>query len=233
MPVPAHTLLGAHAAPEDAGFDASDWGTVLLEYDASDTATITASGGAVSAWAPKSGSLGLTAAQGTAANKPTTGTRTQNGLNVLDFDGGDFLSVDIDPDEAQQVTIACVCGPDGTGNAHVIGNQVTPQTTLLIVSATWRYFAGTTINSTINVTAAPHILIGVFNGASSVMWVDGAAGATGNTGTAALKTVAIGASAAGTNALNGWIGHVIYYDGAVSSLANLSAALNDKWAVYA
>jgi hypothetical protein len=61
-----------------------------LWLDASDTATITASGGSVSQWNDKSGN-GRNVTQGTAAAQPTTGTRTLNGLNVLNFDGGDGL----------------------------------------------------------------------------------------------------------------------------------------------
>lgn len=57
-------------------------------WDASDTSTITSSSGSVSEWRDKSGN-GFNMAQATQANQPTTGTRTQNGLNVLDFDGTD------------------------------------------------------------------------------------------------------------------------------------------------
>lgn len=62
----------------------------VMWVDASDVATITSSGGAVSSILNK-GSLGGAFDQSTAGSKPTTGTRTQNGLNVLDFDGGDAL----------------------------------------------------------------------------------------------------------------------------------------------
>lgn len=58
--------------------------------DAADTATITASGGAVSQWTDKSGSA-YTFTQATAGKKPTTGSATQNGKNVLSMDGGDVL----------------------------------------------------------------------------------------------------------------------------------------------
>jgi hypothetical protein len=60
--------------------------------DASDTATITESGNAVSAWTDKSANA-YVFQQLTAVNKPTTNTRTINSLNVLDFDGtNDFLT---------------------------------------------------------------------------------------------------------------------------------------------
>lgn len=60
---------------------------MVLWLDATDAATITDAGsGAVSAWADKSSS-GLTFTQATGTNRPTTGIRTINGLNVLNFDG--------------------------------------------------------------------------------------------------------------------------------------------------
>ena len=73
---------GAVFSPEDL--------SPALWLDASDASTITESGGAVSTWADKSGN-GYDVTQATAANKPTTGTRTLNGLNVVDFDDNDEL----------------------------------------------------------------------------------------------------------------------------------------------
>jgi hypothetical protein len=63
-----------------------------LWLDATDATTITAVGGAVSQWSDKSG-FGSNFTQGTGANQPTTGTRTINSKNIIDFDGtNDFLS---------------------------------------------------------------------------------------------------------------------------------------------
>jgi len=60
--------------------------------DASDTGTITSSGGDVSQWSDKSVN-GRNFTQSSATAKPKTGTRTLNGKNVIDFDGtNDFLS---------------------------------------------------------------------------------------------------------------------------------------------
>ena len=59
-------------------------------YDASDTATISLSGSAVTQWNDKSGnSYNLT--QGTAARRPTSGVNTLNSKNVITFDGNDVL----------------------------------------------------------------------------------------------------------------------------------------------
>jgi len=64
--------------PAEASSSLSAW------YDASDATTITASSGRVSEWRDKSDN-GYHVAQGTAAERPTTSTRTIGGLNVIDF----------------------------------------------------------------------------------------------------------------------------------------------------
>lgn len=61
-----------------------------LWLDASDTATITSSGGLVSQWNDKSGNT-RHVVQTTDAKKPTTGSATQNGLNALSFDGARIM----------------------------------------------------------------------------------------------------------------------------------------------
>jgi hypothetical protein len=67
--------------PQELGAD--------LWLDASDTSTITESGGAVSQWTNK-GSLG-DFTQATGAVQPTTGATTLNGRNVIDF-ASDYLT---------------------------------------------------------------------------------------------------------------------------------------------
>ena len=63
-----------------------------LWLDASDETTLSGpGGGAVSTWSDKSGN-GYDLTQNTSANQPTSGTRTINGLNVIDFDGSIFLA---------------------------------------------------------------------------------------------------------------------------------------------
>lgn len=86
---------------------------LIAWHDASDAATITSSGGAVSQWDDKSG-RGNHLAQATAANQPTTGTLTINGLNVIDFDGtNDFLASSATPTTVtDQWAIAMVWSAD-------------------------------------------------------------------------------------------------------------------------
>lgn len=81
--------LAASAPVSAAGFLPSDDTGLLGWWDAADAATITESGGLVSSWADKAGGSAL--GQAGPAARPVTGTRSLNGLNLLDFDGTTFL----------------------------------------------------------------------------------------------------------------------------------------------
>lgn len=63
-----------------------------LWLDAADTASITDTAGAVTQWNDKSGNARHVTDQGASSLRPTTGTRTQNGHNVIDFNGSDGLA---------------------------------------------------------------------------------------------------------------------------------------------
>jgi hypothetical protein len=85
-------ILGILTQPSAAagGWTPAQLTNVRGWYDAADTATITVSGTAVTQWNDKS-SYGKNLTQGTAAARPTSGVTTLNGLNVITFDGGDYL----------------------------------------------------------------------------------------------------------------------------------------------
>jgi len=74
------------AAP--APFNPTSIAGCQLWLDASDTATISLSGSAVTQWNDKSGNS-RNFAQSTSGNRPLSGTRSQNSLNIIDFDGTD------------------------------------------------------------------------------------------------------------------------------------------------
>lgn len=57
-------------------------------FDAADTSTISVSGTAVTQWTDKSANA-YTFTQGTSYLRPSSGVSTQNGKNVIDFDGSD------------------------------------------------------------------------------------------------------------------------------------------------
>ena len=72
--------------PVAGGWTPADLPNLQFWYDAADSSTITASGGLVSQWNDKSGN-GRHLTQDTSGSRPSTGTRTINGRNVIDHDG--------------------------------------------------------------------------------------------------------------------------------------------------
>lgn len=71
-----------------AGFSPLSIPDLAAWYDAADTGSITAVSNAVSQWNDKSGNA-RHGTQGTATFRPSTGVVTVNGLNAVNFDGGD------------------------------------------------------------------------------------------------------------------------------------------------
>lgn len=87
-------MIGNLAAAVTGGgapaFNPASIANLKAWYDASDTATITVSGTAVTQWNDKSGNA-YNVTQGTAGQRPVSGTRTQNGKNMIDFQSDDVL----------------------------------------------------------------------------------------------------------------------------------------------
>jgi hypothetical protein len=72
--------------PSVPSFDPTSITGCKLWLDAADTSSISLSGSAVTQWNDKSGN-GYNFAQSTSTLRPSSGTRTQNSKNVIDFDG--------------------------------------------------------------------------------------------------------------------------------------------------
>ena len=88
-------------------------------WDADDPTTITHTAGAVSQWRDKSGN-NKHFGQTTPAMMPMTGTATQNGHNVVYFDGNDDYLDGFPPTTAtSDVTMFVACKTMGTGGASV------------------------------------------------------------------------------------------------------------------
>ncbi len=80
----------AASDPVGTGFVPADDPSLIGWWDASDAATITSTGGAVSSWADKAGG-GPAMTSASSPQPPVTGARSLNGLNILDFGGGHHL----------------------------------------------------------------------------------------------------------------------------------------------
>lgn len=197
-------------------------------YDASDTATITASGGAVSQWNDKYGTNHVT--QGTAAWKPTTGTRTQNGKNVLDFDGNDYLSVAVTVSQPWTVYVFHASDDPGAGQYQFFGQYAGSMPTFYIEGNVYKLYAGSVVTSAIAETSAFRFAAAVANGASSKGYVDGST-FTGSAGATGLPGFNIGSFSGGLVGLDGVIGEVIVCSGAHSdaTVAQVRTYAQAKW----
>lgn len=87
---PITNAITSSILPEagDDVFALTDIADLQLWLDSSDESTITA--GVTFTWADKSGN-GYDYTQSNGSLQPTTGARTLNGLNVIDFDGSEYL----------------------------------------------------------------------------------------------------------------------------------------------
>jgi len=228
---------------------------LLLWLDASDASTITSSGGAVSAWADKSGG-GNNATQGTGSYQPTTGTTTLNGKNVLVFDGTSDFMVSNCGVSSNAMTAFIVANKTAAGSAsntysRVIsmansadGNDYSANRNILLA-----YSQGLNAGFNPSVYAycngATHGVQNQYNQAnSSALRVNGtsvtvynnAASNTATYGSIALNNnrVGIGNSFNGLADayLNGYVGEVLIYNVALSDLqvTNTLAYLKTKWA---
>lgn len=222
------------AAP---AFSPTDIAGLAAWYDA--TVGVTdAGGGAVSAWADQSGNS-RTLTQGTAGSRPTTGTRTQNGLNVIDFDGtADFLDASSGFAQGTSDTVFIVClnddGADSVLQVAYNGNSGATATCRITKTGAnaYRATSGTALDLGVVNTSA-HVITAAFNGASgSELRVDGVSLGTGSTGTnSGTYAPHLGRSPAGSQYWDGWIAEVLHYESVLAApdIEAVEAYLIAKW----
>ncbi len=217
-----------------AAFSPLDLSPVLW-LDAADTSTITESGGAVSQWDDKSGN-GNHVTQGTAAAQPTTGTRTINSINVLDFDGGDWLRTATAAVTSQPFTMFVVGHSDsGVSDTMLDSRTAADRVAFVMQLATnLRVLAGSLLSATgATVTGADHIFTAIVDGASSEIFVDASSYGTGNPGANSYEPATVGGSY--VNGLNTWDGAiaeiVIVSTVDAADIAAMHAYLADKWGI--
>lgn len=207
----------------------------------------------MSAWDDLSGS-GHSLVQATGGLQPATGTRTHNGLNVLDFDGGDnlydstaALPVDIfqvfvvaaQDSAADFVGVVSATPSSGNDNNSADGwvveagqNNSTPALNANHGSAPARIFQPRPF------PAAVYHGVATSTSAQLTLYKNGAAGGLsgGRNGAGATSSgVLVGqrylGGVSGAYGLDGWIGEIIVYD-SVLSVADTNTVGNylaDKW----
>ena len=201
--------------------------------DPSDTSTITESRGSVSQFDDKS-SFKTNVVQAVGARQPTTGISTINGLNVLDYDGGDSLQSAVVPLITQPIVIFVVSELAATGAQEFLFDGLTfnGSNTLFHTATTPSFFAGAPIIGG-TTTDIPTIRTFIANGVNSVGFVNGVSVVTGNAGTNSLDGFTLGARFSNTQFLTGKIGEVIVYNRLLSAIeiATIVRFLVIKWGI--
>jgi len=249
MTTPATRMLMAGGGAA-AAYDFSIWSPTLW-LDASDAATITESGGAVSQWDDKSSNGFDVTATGTA--QPTTGTRTINGLNALDFDGStDIMAtatakkiVDASGYYTVWAVVECdsvtgdrsiVDQDDETGNrqAQQLRTSGTATQSVRIYGGVVADGAGVTLS-----TGTPYLMRSQQRLNALETWVnnssDGSSATTGaNTSETAVINIGAHRGLSLAQLFNGKIGFVLVVPSALSSgdMATIETAINNRWACY-
>lgn len=226
---------GAQGAQGSGNWSPLDLPSLVAWFDASDTATITESGGAVSQWDDKSGNGYHLTSSGT--RKPMTGTRTQNGLNVLDFDGSNDDMLNASVNFSQPTTQFVVAIVDASDEVRSITDGASGRQSIVIgkVGATEdNIYAGTQLFAGSGATVGAWVAISaVFNGGSSQFWRDGTSAASGSAGSQALTQLYVMSNrgAGGSFFTDGGLAEVIIYDSALSDgdRESVEAYLATKW----
>lgn len=221
-------------------------------FDPTDAATITASGGAVSQWADKSGNS-WHVTQPTAGNRPTTGADTINGLNAIKFVGSSAQSL-FTPSAHQyagsgvgNLTTFAVVKPAGVSGTQMIVDYDDEgafstriaQAIRLEAAVPW----GVRIASGVFVATGPSVSSGtayvictVQRSAAIEVYVDGVSGgAVAMTGPNAYNTnvasLGLHQAAGGSYAYTGALGDVVLYnaDLGTTDRQTIEAGLKAKW----
>ncbi len=223
-------------------FSPQDITNLVGWWDASSPTTVINTAGAVSEWRDMSGKNN-TLVQPTGAQKPTTGTRTLNGLNVLDFDGtADNL---IAPSALYGLsngenTFFIVMVDDNTGDAQhrFIGGtgagteRFIMQNTATNLTALNRLTSASGPQITVARDTSPHIAVSRRSLVDHTIWQDGSStGSTANQESFTMTSLIIGAQAFNANRLNGVLAEVIFFNRALTNaeINTVSAYLAAKW----
>lgn len=198
----------------------------IFWYDASDAATITASGTQVTQVLDKSGNNRTLTREGTNPG-PLTGTQTLNGRNVFEWNGNNCLDNNSFTynQSATPLNVAMVLKISTTAGTQAFfmagGNSVTTgQRNSARISATTNILEILGGNGTSNITFGSSVavsrnqnllIVPKFNGASSAWRINGTQTNTGNIGTNSFSNIQFGHSENETSDLTGFIAEVVSF----------------------
>jgi len=203
-----------------------------LWLDASDASTISDTGGAVDTWADKSGN-GNDVTQSTEADKPTTGTRTLNGLNVLDFD--DNVLVNATFTTTSPYTLIAVAELDNqTSSDYLLSSNLLDVVLGFqnVGNAVFIYNDSQQVAGA-NISTGSHLIVATFDGSSSSVRLNGASYITGTVGTLGMSDLYVGRRSDGAGIFYGGFAEAIIVDGTLTAgqIADTETYLANKWGI--
>jgi len=132
---------------------------------------------------------------------------------------------------SQPDMIVMVARANGTvDSAFMLDGSSSRQTIHIHTSQQWSIYAGSSEPRAGSIDFEPHIFTAFYNGASSVLWVDGTSTIASNPGTAALTGIIVGARTGGTLPFKGDIAEVLVISSAsASDRSAVEGYLAHKW----
>lgn len=217
-------------AEQDIGFDNNELDTSALATFCSGT------DGFVKTWYDQSGSAN-DATQTTAASQPkiydsSTGVETENGKPAVDFDGSnDYIQSSLFTTISQPDTVFVVVKLDAIEPVFITDGGTQSQT-MNTGSNQWTTEAGSNLRNT-GIDTDQHLLMSLYNGASSEQWLDGTNTITGNAGSDSINGVTLGASYTGLLPMNGKIQeYLLYPSNQSSNRTGIETNINDFYSIY-
>ena len=191
--------------------------------------------GTVVTWYDQSGNA-INASAGTQPRIVNAGVlETLNGNAAIRFGASSTTNLLYTLSLAQPDTIAIALQRNANvANGHFTdGNTSSPRQLVGVGSGTYQLYAGTSPLTGGVDDFNPHGILGIFNGASSLMSVDGVTVIGGNPGTNGIGFQSIGSGdlAGGGVAMSGWIGDYIVFGSVLDSTdqATLQANWQTQW----
>jgi hypothetical protein len=217
----------------DSGYDPSTDADLFHWLDASDTGTITLSVSNVTQWDDK-GANGYDLVQSTGTNRPFSGTRTQNGLNVVDFQNNDFMFKAYGLTYAQPLTQVVVAKFDDFTQTDYLTDRTGAGTCSILAESSNFKLSSPNLVGTSAGDNDPHVFICVFDGVTSKLYVDGVLQYTIDAGTNGMDGLAVGSLYNGGSTffyLDGFIAEFIGLERVATTddVAAITTYATSKW----
>lgn len=214
----------------NSGEQAFDFGSIATLKGDWDFSAVAA--GAIASHPDLSGNAN-TIAQGTGARQPTGVAAVQNGLNVARFDGGDSLSATFTLNQPETVFMVCRITTPALNVYLLDGKNIDSMSVFQSpVAGDLRMYAGAFGTKWTQDWTTFHVCTFQFNGASSILRVDGTVRATGfNVGAANGGGITIGSQSGSGTGVTGDVGRTLVYSTALSgaNMTTIEAELKALW----